>query len=916
MLEEEPPRLCVLPVGRVLFPGQVSSYAVGKRASVALIDHLLARIGASVGRLSEQAARSSEPLLALALAREKGADAPVHATGTTACLFEVRSVQLAGRPASDAAVYVVVVQGVARVALGREVSRAPFLEMSGAAVDEDASIERPIAAAYGLALKSLCADWFRALRAPATSALGDVAGALKHLGAMIHAAVGREIDGSTLGQLADALAAVSDASASEKQAVLACSVVRERCDLVVGLLKRQIEVLRLSAKIGDSAKDALTRSQREVWLRGQLRAIRDELAGGAPRGASPVGGGGPEGDGGRDEVRELEERLRSADMPAEARATADRELRRLGGMHPMQSEHAVLLNYLDWLASMPWRVSSDDNADLDGARRVLDEQHHGLAKVKRRVYEHLAVFALRGAASAGAKGSILLLVGPPGVGKTSIGRSVAAALGRKFERISLGGVTDAHEIRGHRRTYVGAMPGLVAQAVRRCGTNNPVLMLDEVDKMGHDGRSDPASSLLEVLDAEQNGAFVDHFLNVPLDLSKVLFIATANHEEAIPPPLLDRMEPIHMSGYTLEEKVRPPPAPHTHAPVRAAPPLPPQVHIGRRHLLPKQLTESGLPPSALSLPDETLAALVDGYTREAGLRNLEREIAAICRPLAVRHARAPAGAPRDAIAPLELRPPALGEILGPRKYERERSTRLERAGVALGLAWTAAGGELLFIETAQMRGSGELILTGHLGEVMQESVVTALSWIRSHTAELGLDAPDEPPPPEPQSTGRTGVRVPSGGAGGALLADRDVHVHFPAGAIRKDGPSAGATTLVALVSLFTGRRARSDTAMSGEISLRGAVLPVGGVVEKVLGAHRAGVHRVLLPVENEKDLHELSEKVRAETTFIFCDTVEALLDHALMPAGAPEAELSAEPRKEPGGTRAPLGEELIARCRL
>jgi len=447
-------------------------------------------------------------------------------------------------------------------------------------------------------------------------------------------------------------------------------------------------------------------------------------------------------------------------------------------------------------------------------------------------------------------------------------------------------VSDAADIRGHRRTYVGALPGLIAQALRRAGTSNPVLMLDEIEKLGRDGRSDPSAALLEVLDPAQNGAFTDHYLNLPVDLSKVLFLATANATDRLPPALLDRLEIIEISGYTLDEK----------------------LHIAQRHLLPRQVRQSGLPADFVRLPDTTLVALVDGYTREAGLRSLEREVAALCRAVAVELAKLPPGKEREAAPAITVPPEELGRLLGPRKYEREAREVFTRPGIALGLAWTPAGGELLFIESSRMRGSGQLILTGQIGEVMQESVQTALSYLRSQAAELGLEE-QLPPPAAAASAPNAAMTRPStklitkpSGSGEhdaissasraetsaisatSLLSGIDVHVHFPAGAIRKDGPSAGAAVLVALASLFTGRLARSDTAMTGEISLRGQVLPVGGVREKVLAAHRSGVQRVLLPRRNEKDVHDLAPEVKAELTLIWCSTAEELLAAALLPA--------------------------------
>ena len=641
-----------------------------------------------------------------------------------------------------------------------------------------------------------------------------------------------------------------------------------RAELVVGMLKRQLAVLRLSQKIHENVKGELSRNQREYFLRQQLKAIRDELHE-SSGGAGGAGMAGLDADG-RDEASEVAQRLEAANLPPAAKLVADRELKRLRQMQPLQAEYSVLLGYLDWLASMPWAKMSEDTLDLRAAREILDREHFGLEKVKRRVYEHLAVLSLR----RDTKGPILCLVGPPGVGKTSLGKAVAAALGRSFERIALGGVSDAAEIRGHRRTYVGSMPGLVVQALRRAESSNPVLLLDEIDKVGRDGRSDPTAALLEVLDPAQNANFTDHYLNLPVDLSKVLFLATANSLDTIPHALLDRMEVLQMSGYTIEEK----------------------LVIAQQHLVPRQVKLNGLPISLVDIPDATLVALAEGYTREAGLRNLEREIGALCRNLAVEVAKVPEGPERERVPPTVLAVSDLERILGPRKFEPEVREQLSRPGVALGLAWTPTGGTLLFIETSRMPGTGQLILTGQLGDVMQESVRTALTWIRSHARELGLTpagqaAASSRSPPRPVSEAAISHVVSDAAFDSrddtttsppSLLAGLDVHVHFPAAAIPKDGPSAGSTTLVALVSLLTGRLARSDTAMSGEISLRGQVLPVGGVRDKVLAAHRAGCMRVLLPHANRKDLHELTGKVRGAMSFVWIETIEQLLAEALV----------------------------------
>jgi ATP-dependent Lon protease len=941
--------IAVLPVRRVIFPGQLASFAIGKKASVALIDFLLTeKLGRSLGRLDEASRAESATLLAVSLAdpEESGpAPLPVRRVATAVQLLEVRAVKDSGGSGSIGAsgaegggggggggqidggkgerpVYLIVVQGTERLLLEDEpVEREPFLRVRAQRLPTHPGLDADSATAWGLTLQGLAYELLRGLQgatmATSTEAASSIATAVRDAAALLSASGGvRRLDFRALGRLADGLAAAADASTEEKQAVLESESLGRRAELVVGLLKRQLEVLRLSHKIHEQVKGELSRTQREYFLRQQLRAIRNELnesgADGGGGGGGSGGGGGLGGGGGglgsdaepRDETHEVAARLQEAALPENIRTAAERELRRLRQMQPMQAEYSVLLHYLDWVAAMPWGRMSQDSLDLSAAHDILNLEHHGLEKVKRRVYEHLAVLSLR----RDTRGPILCLVGPPGVGKTSLGRAVASALGRPFERISLGGVSDAAEVRGHRRTYVGSMPGLLVQAVRRAGVCNPVIMLDEIDKIGRDGRSDPTAALLEVLDPAQNAAFTDHFLNLPLDLSKVLFMATANSVDAIPPALIDRMEVLEMSGYTHEEKLQ----------------------IAQEHLLPRQLANAGLPERFVKLPEPTLSALTEGYTREAGLRNLEREIGAICRALAVRYASLPESE-RDKAQPTSLSPDDLEPILGPRRFERETREPLGRPGVALGLAWTPIGGTLLFIETSAMGGSGELILTGQLGEVMQESVRTALSWIRSHAPELGLRSrlggpspapePQPPPQPPPQPTTMTTTMTPlsplsplsplaplaplvsASSSLPSLLSGVDVHVHFPAGAIRKDGPSAGTTTLVALVSLLTGRFARSDTAMSGEISLRGAILPVGGIREKVLAAHRAGIFRVCLPRANQKDTHELTAKVRAEMSFVWCETIEDLLSAALVDGH----ELVAPMRRLAGPTAATAG---------
>ncbi|MEI6806950.1 MAG: endopeptidase La, partial [Myxococcaceae bacterium] len=580
------------------------------------------------------------------------------------------------------------------------------------------------------------------------------------------------------GHLADLITANIDATIEEKQDVLESVLLKKRLIKVLELLNRQFEVLKLSNKINSQVKGEMSKTQREYYLRQQLKAIKEEL-----------------GDKEDEEngLEDLEKRLKAAELSEEAEKASKRELKRMRNMQPSQAEYTVARTYLDWLADLPWKKNSKDNLDLENAQKTLDADHYGLDKIKKRIIEYLAVRKLK----ADMKGPILCFLGPPGVGKTSLGRSIATALGRKFHRISLGGVRDEAEIRGHRRTYIGALPGRIVQGMKRSGTNNPVFLLDEIDKLGHDHRGDPASALLEVLDPEQNNTFSDHYLDVPFDLSKVLFIATDNQGDTIPHALRDRMEIIELPGYTFEEKMA----------------------IANTHLIPKQMAEHGITKDQIELPEATVLKLAMSYTREAGVRNLEREIASVCRAVAV-----------DVVAHTDtskqvINIEKLEKILGPEKYYNETAERTSTPGVSTGLAWTAAGGDLLFIEATRMGGKGSLILTGQLGDVMKESAQTALSWIRTHAIDFGLaDKIDE-----------------------HFLEKTDIHVHFPAGAIPKDGPSAGVTIITALISLLTGKRTRSDTAMTGEVTLRGLVLPVGGIKEKVLAAHRAGIKNIIMP---------------------------------------------------------------------
>ena len=616
------------------------------------------------------------------------------------------------------------------------------------------------------------------------------------------------------GKVTDLIASNLNITLDEKQDLLNTLDVQRRLERLSVILNREIELLELGSKIQSQVQTELSKNQKEFYLRQQLRAIQKELG---------------EGDGRSNDIDDLREKLEAAQLPDEARKAADTELERLKMIPPESAEHSVVRTYLEWLAHLPWAEGTEDNLDLPHARAILDEDHFGLDKIKERILEYLAVRKLR----SDPKSPILCFAGPPGVGKTSLGRSIARAMGRKFSRLSLGGVRDEAEIRGHRRTYVGSLPGRIIQNMRTAGSNNPLFVLDEIDKLGGDFRGDPASALLEVLDPEQNATFQDHYLDVPFDLSHVMFITTANQLEPIPPPLRDRMEVIELSGYTEEEK----------------------LEIARRHLIPKQIEENGLTADLVAFESDAVSKLIRDYTREAGLRNLEREIGNVCRKIA--RAVTEGLEERTNVTPEKVR-----EFLGPERFFAEVAGRKGEPGVVTGLAYTPNGGDILFIESTRMQGKKGLTLTGSLGDVMKESAQTALSLVRSRAEALGIE-PD-------------------------FFDNSDLHVHVPAGAIPKDGPSAGVTIATSLASLLTHRPVRPDIAMTGEITLRGNVLPIGGVKEKVLAARRAGIQTVLLPHRNEKDIEDVPESVRAEMKIEFVEKLEDVLALALEePAGKP-----------------------------
>ncbi len=771
--------------GLVVFPGMEVTLQIGRRRSVSAV----------------QEALSGDGLLAVVAQRNPAVEDPgaedLFGMGTVVQLKQVER--------EPAGVLSVTVEGRARVAIVRIVATEPHFRIVGEVVEErapDGSIE---VEAMARALAERYEQFVRLSR--------------RLRGDAVPLAVAPEVPG----RLADLVAGHLPVRLEDRQAILEAVSVKERLEKLSRLLHRETELLELEKKIQDRVKRQVEKTQREYYLREQMKAIQKELG---------------DEDVQRSEAEEFRARVRECRMPAEVEEKALREVARLEKMPPQAAEAVVVRNYVDWLTSLPWSVTTEDRLDLETARKVLDEDHYGLEKVKERMLEFLAVRKLVQTL----KGPILCLVGPPGVGKTSLARSVARALDRKFVRVSLGGVRDEAEIRGHRRTYVGALPGRIIQGIRQAGSRNPVFLLDEIDKMSADFRGDPAAALLEVLDPEHNATFSDHYLEVPFDLSQVLFITTANSLYNIPRPLLDRMETIYLSGYTEEEKVR----------------------IARRHLVPKQIEAHGLTDRQVTLSDESLRMLVRRYTREAGVRQLERELAAVLRKMARRAAEGEgAGGKRFKVSVSDL-----GRLLGPAPYRYGLAEAESQVGVSTGIGWTEYGGDIMSIEVGLMPGKGGLYLTGKLGEVMRESAQAGLSFVRSRAEELGIDA--------------------------GFNERYDIHVHIPEGAVPKDGPSAGITMATAIVSALTGRPVRRDVAMTGEITLRGRVLPVGGVKEKVLAAHRAGITTVILPEENRKDVEEVPANVRRHLKLIYVNHMNQVLAAALAEA-ASQSEAGAGP---------------------
>lgn len=775
-----PQAMAVLPLrNSVFFPQQIMPLSIGRESSIRVIEEALKDDGhvVIVAQIDGKV--------------EKPSEKDIYWVGTLAKVLKQFTLPDGTRS--------VLMQGIERVQLLSILHAEPYLRAVVRSVDE--TVES------GLEIEAMT-----------TNIKNLFQKAVEYSPSLTEEHLAIVLNAESPGAVADIATSLIPGTVEEKQKVLETFDLRKKLEEVTLLLTKLVQKLELGSKIQSEVQDGINKTQREYYLREQLKAIKKEL--------------------GEDdenvEQNELRKRLDEAKLPEEARRVAEKELKRLSQMNPAAAEYTVSRTYLDWILDLPWSISTEDNLDIKEASKVLDQDHYGLDKVKKRILEYLAVRKLKN----DMRGPIMVFVGPPGVGKTSLGRSIANALGRKFVRISLGGVHDEAEIRGHRRTYIGALPGRIIQGLRKAGSNNPVFMLDEIDKVGNDFRGDPAAALLEVLDPEQNSTFSDHYLEIPFDLSKVMFIATANMIEPVPPALRDRMEIIEIPSYVEDEK----------------------LHIANRFLLPKQVKEHGLKEDQIVIEEEALRGIISGYTREAGVRNLERQIATIARGVAREVAE---GSIEKAI----IQKVNLTKYLGQQKFFLDVAERINRPGIAVGLAWTPVGGDILFIEATKMKGKGGLILTGQLGDVMKESAQAAMSFIAANAATLGLDE--------------------------NFRSELDVHVHVPAGAVPKDGPSAGVTILTALCSLLTNKLVRNDLAMTGEITLRGAVLPIGGVKEKVLAAHRAGIKTVLLPERNRLDLDEVPQKAKEGMTFHFVREMSDVLKIALLSDQESKAQLQA-----------------------
>jgi len=766
--------LPVLPIKRtVLFPGILMPVTVGRERSVAAVNAAL---------------KTEEKMVLVVAQRDPATENPgledLYTIGTKAIVKQVAH-------SEDGTIHALV-QGIERVALLKAEQSLPFLLVQARRLELPADHDREVQALQR-AIQELITDLPRLIQAPG---IEDATAAFR-----------KEENPATL---AYRVASLLNLTVKEEQTLLESSSTIELLRSLYAALSKEIQILQLRDKIASDAQAKIGKNQREYILREQLKAIQQELG---------------EGEGDESEIAHLKKQIQEADLPDHVRKEVEREIARLAKVPPSSPDHQVLRTYLELVLELPWKKASEEHLDLSKVRQVLEEDHYGIKEVKERIVEHLAVLKLNPTA----KAPILCLVGPPGVGKTSLGQSIARAMGRTFERFSLGGIHDEAELRGHRRTYVGALPGRIIQAMRRAGVINPVLMLDEVDKMGRDFRGDPAAALLEILDPAQNHTFRDHYLDLPFDLSKVFFITTANTLDTISQPLLDRMEIIRVQGYSEREK----------------------AEIARRYLWPRRLKEAGLAAEQVQLPDAVLDQIISRYTREAGVRQLEQMLGRLTRKVALTFAELPEGKEREAVT---VDPKMLPDWLGSERFMPEEARKNIPVGVATGLAWTPTGGDVLYIETTLLPGSHEVSLTGQLGDVMQESARAARSYLWSHAESMGLDI--------------------------SRFKRNGVHIHVPSGAIPKDGPSAGITMATALASSYVGKPVRSDTAMTGEISLSGLVLPVGGIKEKVLAAHRAGIKRIILPKANEKDLKEVPQEVRDDLTFLPVERIEEVLPAA------------------------------------
>ena len=790
--EPLPDALPILPLREtVTYPDTLTPLAVGQERSINLVNDVL----------------SGNRMLAMVASRDPENDAPgpddlygVGVAGTVARMMKVPDGTLR-----------ILVQGAERISIGDYVSEEPYLV---ARIEAMPDVLEP-------------STELEALTRNVQSTFSQIIEAIPYLPEELQLAVANLDEPAALSHLISGALRIST---EEKQELLETVDVTRRLRRLSQILTRELEVVQLGSKIQSQVESEIDKGQREYFLRQQLKAIQEELG---------------EEDEQQAEINELRERIEAAGLPEDAQKAAERELSRLEKLPPVAAEYGVIRSYLEWLVDLPWSKETDDNLDIAHAREVLDEDHYDLEEVKDRILEYLAVRKL----NPESPGPILCFVGPPGVGKTSLGRSIARALGREFERISVGGVRDEAEIRGHRRTYIGALPGTIIRALRDAGTRNPVFMIDEIDKMGTDYFGDPSSAMLEVLDPAQNSTFRDHYLDLPFDLSEVLFIATANILDTIPLPLQDRMEVINLAGYTVEEK----------------------LHIAKRYLVPRQLAANGLKASQIEFADPALSAIIEEYTREAGVRNLERQIGTICRKVARQVAEG------NAKGKVRISAKRARELLGKRRFFSETRRRTKDPGVATGLAWTPVGGEVLFVEATAVPGSGKLTITGQLGEVMRESAQAALSWVRAHAKDINPDLPDD------------------------WFAEHDLHVHVPAGAVPKDGPSAGVAMATALASLISNRPVRNDVAMTGEITLTGQVLPIGGLKEKSLAAQRAGIKQVIVPDRNEGDVEEISVEERRGLEFIYADDIGDALKTALEADGKRPRSASKPAGKAPSG---------------